>query len=70
MQNTKVAAYDPEGFHLCVLSRAVADRYLADGQAVRHNRGIRLRTVRAVGLRELSPLEKRAIVLRKERAKK
>lgn len=68
-----IAAYDPDGFFLAALSPACADRALARREAQRvpgRRDAIRLRaSAAATGFRSLTPEEKRAIELRKQRAR-
>lgn len=70
MHHTMIPAYDPDGFFLAAVAPAIAERYVHQGTAARFNRGIQLRRSKAVGIRDLTPQERRALVLAKERAKR
>lgn len=63
----RVAAYDPAGQLLALCTPEAAERALARREAVRTQHGIQLRASQAVGIREMSPEEKRRRELAKHR---
>lgn len=69
--STKVAAFDPDGHFLAAVHPGYVTRALARREAVRIPEGIRLRpTAAAAGWHDLTPEEKRRIVLARERARR
>lgn len=66
----RIAAYDPDGFYLAAMDPACAERAIARREAARIPGGIALRPSAAKPIRELTPEEKRRIVLARERSKR